>query len=96
MGMIPGLSGAKLPAAGMDDAALKKAEAVLQSMTRKERKSPQILDGGRRKRIAKGSGTSVEEVNRVLRQYEQMKKMMKMMRKGGRHSPFKGMGMPRF
>ena len=94
MGMIPGLSGTRLPAAGMDDGALKKAEAVLQSMTKKERRLPQILDGNRRKRIARGSGTSVEEVNRVLRQYEQMKKMMKMMRKGGRHSPYKGMGMP--
>jgi len=76
-------------------------EAILLSMTPKERRLPQVIDGGRRKRIAKGSGTSVEEVNRLMRQFEQMKKMMKMMKKGGRRRGMPGMmpgmgGMPPF
>jgi len=60
-------------------------------MTSKERRLPQIIHGERRKRIAKGSGTRVEDVNALLRQFEQMKKMMKTMKKGKR-----GMGMPGF
>jgi signal recognition particle subunit SRP54 len=56
---------------------------MIRSMTREERQRPQILNGSRRKRIALGSGTSVQEVNRLLKQYEQMQKMMKMMGKGG-------------
>ena len=86
----------------------KKTEAVIQSMTLKERRLPQIIHGDRRKRIAKGSGTKVEDVNKVLKQYEQMKKMMKMMKKGGKRGMnsmmggmggmgggFPGMGAPR-
>jgi signal recognition particle subunit SRP54 len=73
---IPG--GSKmLKGADMDLSRLKYAEAVIQSMTKKERRSPEIIKGSRRRRIAEGSGTSVQIVNQVLAQYEQMKTMMK-------------------
>lgn len=75
--MIPGL-GSKLPAdMKIDDNALKHVEAIIQSMTDKEREKPDILNGSRRLRIAKGCGRTVTEVNRLLRQFEDMKKMMK-------------------
>jgi len=75
--MIPGL-GHKLPAdMKIDDNALKHVEAIIQSMTDKEREKPDILNGSRRLRIAKGCGRSVMEVNRLIRQFEDMKKMMK-------------------
>ncbi len=75
--MIPGL-GRKLPAdLKIDDKALKHIEAIIQSMTEKEREHPEIINGSRRLRIAKGCGLSVTEVNRLLRQFEEMKKMLK-------------------
>ncbi len=75
--MIPGL-GAKLPKdMQIDEKALKHVEAIIQSMTPKERLKPEILNGARRLRIAKGSGRSVTEINRLLRQFDDMKKMMK-------------------
>lgn len=75
--MIPGL-GHKLPAdLKIDDNAIKHVEAIIQSMTDRERERPDILNGSRRLRIAKGCGRSVMEVNRLLRQFEDMKKMMK-------------------
>lgn len=75
--MIPGL-GHKLPAdLKIDDNALKHVEAIIQSMTDREREKPDILNGSRRLRIAKGCGRSVMEVNRLLRQFEDIKKMMK-------------------
>ncbi|NLW19014.1 MAG: signal recognition particle protein [Candidatus Cloacimonetes bacterium] len=75
--MLPGL-GRKLPAdLKIDDNALKHVEAIIQSMTDKEREKPDILNGSRRLRIAKGSGRTVMEVNRLIRQFEDMKKMMK-------------------
>jgi signal recognition particle subunit SRP54 len=75
--MIPGL-GRKLPAdMKIDDNALKHVEAIIQSMTDKEREKPEILNGSRRLRIAKGCGRTVTEVNRLLRQFDDMKKMMK-------------------
>jgi len=77
--MIPGL-GSKLPAdMKIDDKALKHVEAIIQSMTDKERERPDIINGSRRLRISKGCGRSVMEVNRLLRQFEDMKKMMKKM-----------------
>ena len=93
MGMLPGMSGLKdkLPAEALDEKRLKRTMAIIRSMTAKERRIPQIIHGERRKRIAKGSGTRVEDVNALLRQFEQMKKMMKTMKKGRR-----GMGMPGF
>lgn len=75
--MIPGL-GHKLPAdMKIDENALRHVEAIIQSMTEKEREKPDILNGSRRLRISKGCGRSVTEVNRLLRQFEDMKKMMK-------------------
>jgi signal recognition particle subunit SRP54 len=65
---------------------------VLQSMTARERRRPEIVHGERRKRIAKGSGTRVEDVNQVLRTHEQMRKMMKKMSQGGRRRS--GFGQP--
>jgi len=77
MRMIPGL-GRKLPAdLKIDDKQLKHIEAIIQSMTEKEREHPDIINGSRRLRIAKGCGLSVTEVNRLLRQFEDMKKMLK-------------------
>ena len=63
-------------------------EAIIQSMTKEERKNPSILKASRKVRIAKGSGRSVEEVNRLLKQFEEMKRMMKMMKNGNFKMPF--------
>lgn len=77
--MIPGV-GSKLPAdLKIDDNALRHVEAIIQSMTHKEREKPEILNGSRRLRISKGCGRPVMEVNRLMRQFEDMKKMMKKM-----------------
>ncbi|NOX97677.1 MAG: signal recognition particle protein [Nitrospirae bacterium] len=83
LGLVPGLS---LPnqALSFDDRQVVRTEAMIQSMTREERKVPHTIDGSRRRRIAQGSGTSVEEVNRLLKQFTQMKKMMKKMGKMGK------------
>ena len=61
----------------MDDGQLKRVEAIIDSMTPLERRRPQVLDGSRKKRIATGSGTHVQEINQLLKQYQQMQKMMK-------------------
>jgi len=66
----------------VDDDAFKGIEAIIHSMTPKERTNPSILDANRKKRIGKGSGTSVQEVNQLLKQFNQMSKMMKMMQGG--------------
>ncbi len=86
MGMMPGARKAKeaMAAANMDDKVLKRQEAIISSMTRAERRKPAILNASRRKRIAAGSGTSVQEVNKLLKMHLQMAGMMKKMRtKGG-------------
>jgi signal recognition particle subunit SRP54 len=75
MSMIPGMG--KMANAQVDESRLKYTEAILSSMTSKERKSPKIIDGRRRFRIAAGSGTTLQEVNQVLKQFDQMQKMMK-------------------
>jgi signal recognition particle subunit SRP54 len=67
---------------GVDENALRRVSAILDSMTGQERRYPQLLNGSRKKRIAGGSGTSVVEINRLLKQYQQMKKLMKTARKG--------------
>jgi signal recognition particle subunit SRP54 len=81
VGMMPGMSGVQLP----DDSErqMGKTEAIILSMTLKERRKPDILNGGRRQRIANGAGVKIVEVNQVLKQFQQMQKMMKMMRGGG-------------
>lgn len=78
IGMIPGV-GKSMKDIDIDDNAFKGIEAIIRSMTPKERSTPQILNGSRRKRIADGSGTSIQEVNKLIKQFEQTGKMMKMM-----------------
>ena len=82
MGMIPGM-GKAIKNLDIDDDAFKEVEAIILSMTPKEREDPKILNGTRRKRIALGSGTDIQEVNRLVKQFEETRKMMSMMAKGG-------------
>ena len=82
MGMIPGM-GKAMKGVDIDDDAFKGIESIIYSMTPYERKNPSVLNGSRRKRIASGSGTSVPEVNQLIKQFGQMGKMMKMMQSGG-------------
>ena len=82
VGMIPG-AGKALKGMDIDDDAFKGVEAIIHSMTPHERTTPSILNASRKKRIAKGSGTSIQEVNQLLKQFTQMSKMMKMMQGGG-------------
>ncbi|RMI12728.1 MAG: signal recognition particle protein [Calditrichaeota bacterium] len=93
LGMIPGV-GKQLKGLQVDDRALVKVEAIINSMTPEERRKPEIINGSRRKRIALGSGTRVQDVNQLLRQFAEMKKMIKRMNK----MKFKrgGMGMMPF
>ncbi|MFN1835556.1 signal recognition particle protein [Balneola sp. MJW-20] len=81
--MIPGASKA-IENADIDDDAFKPIEAIILSMTPEERRNPEVLNGSRRRRIAKGSGTTVREINELMKQFEQMKKMMKTMSKMGK------------
>lgn len=82
MGMIPG-AGKLLKDVDIDDDAFKHVEAIIYSMTPEERSTPVVINANRKKRIAKGSGTSVQQVNQLLKQFSQMGKMMKMMQGGG-------------
>jgi signal recognition particle subunit SRP54 len=82
MGMIPGV-GKALKDLDIDDNAFKSIEAIIRSMTPEERLNPVVLNGSRRKRIATGSGTTVQEVNKLVKQFDETRKMMKMMTKGG-------------
>ena len=77
LGMMPGVNRAALKDAKLDEKQMAHTEAIIHSMTPKERMRPDIINASRKKRIAAGSGTSVEEVNRLLRQFDQMMKMMK-------------------
>ncbi|HAN94236.1 MAG: signal recognition particle protein [Limnochordia bacterium] len=77
MGMIPGLGAKQLRGLEVDDSHLKKIEAIINSMTPEERRRPEIIGGSRRKRIALGSGTKVQDVNRLLKQFAQTKQMLK-------------------
>jgi len=87
--MIPGM---KVPAgAQVDEKALGRTEAIIQSMTREERSRPSMINGSRRKRIAQGSGTSVQDVNRLLKQFDEMQKMMKKFSKGNTRRALAGM-----
>jgi len=90
--MIPGI-GSKIKDLKVDEKQFVKIEAIINSMTPEERAKPHIINGSRKKRIARGSGTTILDVNKVLKQYEEMKKMMKKMKKmskgGGFNLPFK-------
>ena len=82
MGMIPGMNNA-MKNVDVDDESFKGIEAIINSMTKFERRNPKILNGSRRKRIALGSGTDITQVNQLIKQFSQMGKMMKMMQGGG-------------
>lgn len=77
MGMMPGMKAGSLKDAKIDEKAIARTEAIIKSMTKREREKPDILNASRKKRIAAGSGTSVEEVNKLLRQFEQTTRLMK-------------------
>ncbi|MBT7093993.1 MAG: signal recognition particle protein, partial [Bacteroidetes bacterium] len=80
-GMIPGV-GKAMKNLDMDDDAFKGIEAIIHSMTKEERESPSLINGSRRKRIAMGSGSNVQEVNRLIKQFDETRKMMRMMTQG--------------
>jgi len=97
IGMLPGVPGMKeLKNAQVDEGQMDRIEAIVFSMTPEERRHPDIIDGSRRQRIARGSGTQVADVNRLLKQFREMKKMLKQMvgPKGGLLGRLPGMGGP--
>jgi signal recognition particle subunit SRP54 len=81
LGMIPGISSSKLKGLRVDDDQIKKIEAIILSMTPEERRNPQIIGASRKRRIAMGSGTTSQDVNRLLQQFQQMQKMIKQLGK---------------
>lgn len=100
MSMLPGMGlggnmkNIQMPDEGEAEANLKRTEAIIQSMTAKERKNPDIINPSRKNRIARGAGVNISEVNRLMKQFEQMKKMMKQMpgmMKKGKRGMFKGL-----
>ena len=86
MGMLPGIGQMKqkMAEANIDDSVIARQEAIILAMTKKERKHPKLLNGSRRTRIAAGSGTTVQEVNKLMKAYQQMEAMMKQMKKLGK------------
>ena len=78
IGMIPGM-GSAIKNLDIDNESFKPIEAIIQSMTKKERENPDIIDGSRKKRIANGSGTTILQVNNLIKQFDEMRKMMKKM-----------------
>jgi signal recognition particle subunit SRP54 len=78
MGMIPGV-GKAMQGMDISDDAFKGVEAIIYSMTPKERENPEIINGSRKQRIAKGSGQNIQEVNKILKQFEDTRKMMRML-----------------
>lgn len=94
IGLMPGMNKGALKDAKIDENALSHTEAIILSMTEKERVRPDIINGSRRKRIAAGSGTSVEEVNRLMKQYEQMNKLVKQLGSSGGKKMMKKMRLP--
>ena len=87
--LIPGANKMLPPGAEIDEREIARIEAIISSMTDAERRKPRLLNASRRKRIAKGSGTEVQDVNRLMKNYEQMKRLMKQM---GRRPPRAGAG----
>lgn len=94
IGMMPGMSGMKISDKDIDDARIEKFKAIIRSMTKQEREHPEIIKSTRRKRIADGSGTTVQDVNQLLKQFDQTKELMKKMRNGSFN--MKGGGKRRF
>ena len=91
LGMVPGM-GKAIRNIDIDDDAFKGIESMIFSMTEKERNNPKIIDQSRRKRIAVGSGSKMEDVNKLIKQFSQMGKMMKMMKSGGFENMMKNIG----
>lgn len=83
LGMLPGVNAQMLKGANLDEKRLKHTEAIVLSMTKKERSDPDVMNGSRRSRVAKGAGRTVQEVNQLLAQFKQMQKFMKVAGKGG-------------
>ncbi|HHX94281.1 MAG TPA: signal recognition particle protein [Clostridia bacterium] len=101
LGMLPGMNSSKLKNLQLDEKEIKRVEAIIQSMTRAERADPNILNSSRKKRIARGSGTSVQDVNRLLRQFAQTQKMINQLgglgsKKKGKRLRFPHLGVPPF
>jgi signal recognition particle subunit SRP54 len=92
IGLLPGA--AALQGSEIDEAGMKRSRAIIGSMTKDERRAPQILDGRRRLRIARGSGTSVSDVNRLVKQFKQMKRMMKSLQTQGRRANLRDLMRP--
>ncbi|HTP80198.1 MAG TPA: signal recognition particle protein [Bacteroidota bacterium] len=92
MAMIPGMN--RMPAQAADEKQLDRAEAIIHSMTTEERTRPSIINGSRRRRIAAGSGTSVQDVNRLLKQFDEMQKLLKRYSKSGSRRALQGFGLP--
>jgi signal recognition particle subunit SRP54 len=95
LGMIPGMD-KQLRNVNVDNNAFKKVEAIIQSMTKQERVHPKIINGSRRMRIAKGSGTNVQDVNRLLKQFDDMGKMLKHISRGSKSRMLGGLGLGKF
>jgi signal recognition particle subunit SRP54 len=94
LGMLPGVNPAMLKSANLDEKRIKHVEAIVLSMTPAERADPDLLNGSRRVRIARGAGRTVQEVNQLVTQFKQMQKLMKMSGKPGMKLPFGGRGFP--
>ena len=92
LGMMPGMNGKALKDAKIDEKQMARTEAIIKSMTKKEREKPDIINASRKQRIARGSGTGVEDVNKLLKQFEQVRKMMKQFAGGGMKRGFFGKG----
>jgi signal recognition particle subunit SRP54 len=82
LGMMPGLAGHQLSNMKVDERELDRVEAIILSMTPEERRRPELIKGSRRLRIAKGSGTNVQAVNQLVKQFDQMRKLMRQMGRG--------------
>lgn len=95
--LVPGMGSIKGQLGNIDTNGkeIKRTKAIIQSMTIEERRNPQIINGSRKKRIAKGSGTSVQDINRLIKQFNEMKKMMKMFQSGGMMNKMKKGGFPK-
>lgn len=91
LGMIPGINAKALKNIDIDEKKMAHVEAIIKSMTKEERRNPSIINGSRRRRIAEGSGTSIQEVNKLLKDFEEMKKLVKMMADMGKRGK-KGFG----
>lgn len=87
MSMLPGVSG-KIKEGDLDEAKMERTKAIILSMTKKEREDPVIINASRKRRIAAGSGTSVQEINQLLKQFDQVKTLMKQLKSGKRRLPF--------